>query len=107
MSFTFKGIGFAQLIIVFLGNVYYEVILAWTLRYLFDSFSFNLPWKSCANSWNSECCSEKLLYGKNYSKQIENHLNMTKTTQIAIFPSNYNNTKSCNKLVDPITEYWE
>ena len=95
------------MIIVFLGNVYYEVILAWTLRYLFDSFSFNLPWKSCANRWNSECCSEKLLYGKNYSKQIESHLNKTVTTHIANFSIFPNTTKTCNKLVDPITEYWE
>ena len=58
-----KGIGFANLIIVFLGNVYYEVILAWSLRYLFDSFSRELPWKFCTNKWNSPCCSEQLLYG--------------------------------------------
>lgn len=62
----FTGIGFANLILVFLGNVYYEVILAWSLRYLFDSFSRELPWKFCSNKWNSPCCSEQLLYGESY-----------------------------------------
>ncbi len=95
------------MIIVFLGNVYYEVILAWTLRYLFDSFSFNLPWKSCSNQWNSECCSEKLLYGKNYSKSIDSNLNITLKTTLENLSASQNNSKSCNKLVDPITEYWE
>ena len=69
----FKGIGFANLIIVFLGNVYYEVILAWSLRYLYDSFSYDLPWKYCSNAWNSECCSEALLYGSRYNETFNNN----------------------------------
>ena len=34
----FKGIGWASLVIVFWLNVYYIVILAWNLFYLFQSF---------------------------------------------------------------------
>ena len=36
----FKGIGWASLVIVFWLNVYYIVILAWNLFYLFQSFRF-------------------------------------------------------------------
>lgn len=34
-------------------NVYYIVILAWALFYLFSSFTSELPWMSCAHSWNT------------------------------------------------------
>lgn len=94
---VFKGIGFANLIIVFLGNVYYEVILAWSLRYLFDSFSRELPWKFCTNKWNSPCCSEQLLYGKRANMSSITMINSNVTLV----------TANCSKLVDPITEYWE
>jgi SNF family Na+-dependent transporter len=99
----FKGIGFANLIIVFFGNVYYEVILAWTLRYLYDSFSFDLPWKYCSNNWNTKCCTESLLYGT-----AENAKNLSKVLMIYVSYGNESSTlKTCAKLVDPITEYWE
>jgi len=56
----FKGIGWASLVIVFWLNVYYIVILAWNLFYLFQSFSKVLPWSVCTNWWNSECCTVEM-----------------------------------------------
>lgn len=56
----FKGIGWASLVIVFWLNVYYIVILAWNLFYLFQSFSAVLPWSVCGNWWNTECCSTEM-----------------------------------------------
>jgi hypothetical protein len=135
------GIGFANLIIVFLGNVYYEVILAWTLRYLFDSFSTDLPWRHCTNKWNTECCSEQLLYGSsssssspttttsnnndnqkllspstssssNKSALITSLLTTTSTKSLLSQFNSDNMTNlskhhGCEKIHDPITEYWE
>ena len=119
------------MIIVFLGNVYYEVILAWTLRYLFDSFTTDLPWRHCTNKWNTKCCSEQLLYGSsttsndnrqllsstsslsNKSALITSLLTTTSTKSL-LSQSNsdnitYNSSKhhGCEKIHDPITEYWE
>ena len=112
----FKGIGFANLIIVFFGNVYYEVILAWTLRYLYDSFSFDLPWKYCSNKWNTHCCSESLLYGTGAKSKSTVAATLTSNATTSILASKseiFNRSSSsglmgnCSKHIDPITEYWE
>lgn len=48
-----QGIGVASVVIEAYLNVYYIVILAWALFYLFSSFTSELPWMSCAHSWNT------------------------------------------------------
>ncbi|VVC33587.1 Sodium:neurotransmitter symporter [Cinara cedri] len=52
------GTGYATMTIVFLLDVYYCVIVAWTFFYLASCFiSFpTLPWDSCNNWWNTENC---------------------------------------------------
>uniref|UniRef100_A0A8C2G407 Transporter n=1 Tax=Cyprinus carpio TaxID=7962 RepID=A0A8C2G407_CYPCA len=37
-------------------NVYYVVILAWAIFYLFNCFTTELPWASCGHYWNTENC---------------------------------------------------
>uniref|UniRef100_A0A8C9RAK9 Transporter n=1 Tax=Scleropages formosus TaxID=113540 RepID=A0A8C9RAK9_SCLFO len=49
----FEGIGFASQIILLYLNVYYIVVLAWALFYLFNSFRNPLPWSTCSNPWNT------------------------------------------------------
>ncbi len=48
--------GFGTTIMVYLTNVYYIIILAWTLHFFFNSFTDELPWASCGHSWNTEKC---------------------------------------------------
>ncbi|KAJ0012157.1 hypothetical protein NQD34_013132, partial [Periophthalmus magnuspinnatus] len=52
----FEGIGYGGLIIMLYTIVYYIVILAWALLYLFSSFHSELPWTSCNNTWNTVNC---------------------------------------------------
>ncbi|XP_036375596.1 sodium- and chloride-dependent GABA transporter 2-like [Megalops cyprinoides] len=58
ISPLFEGIGYATQVIVALLNVYYVVVLAWGIFYLSFSFSWDLPWSSCNNTWNTETCVE-------------------------------------------------
>jgi len=48
------GIGIATTVIVFLLNVYYIVVLAWGIYYLYMSMTSVLPWSHCNNTWNTD-----------------------------------------------------
>ena len=50
------GIGYAVVLIAFYVDFYYNVIIAWALRYFFASFTSLLPWTTCDNSWNTPHC---------------------------------------------------
>ncbi|KAJ8291097.1 hypothetical protein GJAV_G00021350 [Gymnothorax javanicus] len=54
----FKGVGFTVILISLYVGFYYNVIIAWALFYLFSSFTGELPWVHCNNTWNSANCSE-------------------------------------------------
>ncbi|XP_040062555.2 sodium-dependent dopamine transporter [Ixodes scapularis] len=59
----FKGVGYTVVMIAFYVDFYYNVIIAWALYYLVASFSSELPWTHCNNSWNTEHCLE-LAFGQ-------------------------------------------
>ncbi|XP_076352499.1 sodium- and chloride-dependent glycine transporter 1-like [Tachypleus tridentatus] len=52
----FQGLGYAMVLMSFLVGIYYNMILAWSLFYLFSSFTSQLPWSSCENWWNTNAC---------------------------------------------------
>ncbi|TNN84353.1 Sodium- and chloride-dependent betaine transporter [Liparis tanakae] len=49
----FEGMGYASQLIIFYGCISYIVILAWAFLYFFSSFSAELPWATCNNTWNT------------------------------------------------------
>lgn len=50
------GIGYAGQLILLYSCICYIIILAWALFYLLFSFSSQLPWASCDNTWNTDDC---------------------------------------------------
>ncbi|CAL1274531.1 unnamed protein product [Larinioides sclopetarius] len=54
----FKGVGYCCVLVSWYVSFYYNVIIAWTLYYMFISFSSELPWIRCNNPWNTERCWE-------------------------------------------------
>lgn len=61
----FEGIGIASQVIVAYLNIYYIVVLAWGIFYLFNSFQSPLPWSTCDNWWNTkDCHSSDSLFSK-------------------------------------------
>lgn len=52
------GAGAAMLLIVGLVAIYYNMIIAYVLFYLFASLTSNLPWEHCGNWWNTDLCLE-------------------------------------------------
>ncbi|XP_032892203.1 sodium-dependent noradrenaline transporter [Amblyraja radiata] len=71
----FKGVGYAVILIALYVGFYYNVIIAWSLYYLFSSFTSDLPWAHCNNYWNSKNCTDPKLFntsllgnGTKYSK---------------------------------------
>lgn len=50
------GVGYAVVLIAFYTDFFYNVIIAWSFYYFFASFTLNLPWTTCNNSWNTPNC---------------------------------------------------
>ncbi|PIO32935.1 hypothetical protein AB205_0118480 [Aquarana catesbeiana] len=46
------GIGFASCIVCTFVALYYNVIIGWSLFYMFNSFQYPLPWQNCPNLAN-------------------------------------------------------
>ena len=39
-----------------LVSIYYNMIIAWAMRYLVTSLFFSIDWSSCSNAWNTAQC---------------------------------------------------
>ena len=46
----------AMMMISFLVSIYYNVIICWSVVYLFSSFASDVPWKDCDPEWASDQC---------------------------------------------------
>ncbi|XP_028968574.1 sodium-dependent proline transporter [Galendromus occidentalis] len=58
---AFKGVGYAQLVTATIVAIYYNVIIAYTVFYMAQSFRSELPWASCESWWgaDSQCYVRK------------------------------------------------
>ncbi|CAD5116218.1 DgyrCDS5133 [Dimorphilus gyrociliatus] len=97
----FKGTGYATIITLTLVCIYYNVINAWSIFYLFASFTRGeLPWRSCKNSFNSLNCVESLL-----TRKVCNQTFNDTSYPIDCFPYQ-NTTNSSIKFSTAAEEYF-
>uniref|UniRef100_H2MER4 Transporter n=1 Tax=Oryzias latipes TaxID=8090 RepID=H2MER4_ORYLA len=83
---VFKGVGYAVIVIALYVGFYYNVIIAWSLYYLYSSMTAELPWLKCGHSWNSINCTDP------------QHINAS------FFDKN---TSYANNKFTPASEYYE
>ncbi|XP_048123371.1 sodium- and chloride-dependent GABA transporter ine isoform X2 [Alosa alosa] len=77
-----KGVGLATVAISFIMCTYYNVIITWSLYYLFSSFQSPLPWQSCNNTWNTLNCTDHVTnssYSTTASQQFFNRKMLDRT----------------------------
>ncbi|KAL5012420.1 hypothetical protein ScPMuIL_010971 [Solemya velum] len=120
MSPLFKGVGYGMVIISAIVCVYYNIIITWTLYFLYMSFRKSLPWSTCDNEWNTENC---ITHGSSQNTASnETLLNSTifdNSTGFAANVSGYNLTSAISsaieasndtiskKLVPASEEFWQ
>ena len=90
MFFVLQGLGMAMVSVSWLIAVYYNVIIAHVMLYLFASIKSiftGIPWISCDNEWNTERCLE-VVYGDSEDGSTEFASNMTSnmTTNMTTLP---------------------
>jgi SNF family Na+-dependent transporter len=50
---AFKGIGYAMILVSFYVMVYYNIVIAYSIHYLFSGMQKILPWSRCDEWWNT------------------------------------------------------
>ena len=61
------GLGICYSVLNCLVCIYYNIIIALSIYYIFCSFTSNLPWASCGNSWNTIYCGGNVTFCLNIS----------------------------------------
>jgi len=56
-----------MMLMSFMVAVYYNMIIAYIVRYLFASFTTTLPWQSCRPEWIQFGCFDRLSDLQNYT----------------------------------------
>ncbi|KFM74324.1 Sodium- and chloride-dependent glycine transporter 2, partial [Stegodyphus mimosarum] len=57
ISPLFKGLGYGMVLISGIVCIYYNVIIAWTLYYIYQSY--HVSWATCGNWWNTPNCVDQ------------------------------------------------
>ena len=99
-----SGIGYCMITISGLVCIYYNVIITWTLYYLFKSFAAKLPWSTCDNEWNTDQCA---LQSRGNASLFNETGIATTTTQLMATASTVANETLKIKLKSPSEEFWE
>uniref|UniRef100_T1JF95 Sodium-dependent nutrient amino acid transporter 1 n=1 Tax=Strigamia maritima TaxID=126957 RepID=T1JF95_STRMM len=97
-----RGIGIGMVIVNFYIIIYYIMFMAYSTRYLFASFNFELPWSKCMEEWGAD-----VLCFDPTTEKDENATTLPDCAQLnATLKKNYTVTVDCNEWVWPAEEFW-
>ncbi|KAM4583098.1 sodium- and chloride-dependent neutral and basic amino acid transporter B(0+) [Fundulus diaphanus] len=57
-----QGVGIGMMLVTLIVSIYYNVIIAYSLYYMFASMQFPLPWSSCPNRTDTNCSDTPIVY---------------------------------------------
>ncbi|XP_037304232.1 sodium- and chloride-dependent neutral and basic amino acid transporter B(0+) [Pungitius pungitius] len=57
-----QGVGVAMVMVTMIVSIYYNVIIAYSLYYMFASFQSPLPWSSCLSQADNNCSNTPIVY---------------------------------------------
>ncbi|KOC67677.1 Sodium- and chloride-dependent GABA transporter 2 [Habropoda laboriosa] len=99
-----QGVGYATMTIVFFLDVYYCIIIAWTLFYLVSTLTNipEVPWNGCDNWWNTENCYSR--YNEPEQSIMASSNSTTNSTTNSTSDLTINVTL---QHTTPVEEYWE
>lgn len=75
----FQGVGITMVLISIFVTIYYNVIIAYSLYYMFASFRSELPWKNCSYWADQNCSRSPIVTHCNVSTQIETFIHVNKS----------------------------
>ena len=98
-----KGVGMSTMTMVCYYNIYYCIIISWSLYYFIASFVSipDLPWNTCKEWWNSKNCwlpsemTNSTFKSNGNLEQIKNVLSVVNATNVT------------NPKVAAVIEFWE
>lgn len=103
----FKGIGHSMVLISLYICIYFAVIIAYVVFYIFASFSKELPWESCNNEWNSAYCTIRSLSSSaQASTEITNNSLSSNLTTEGLTALANSTKEIARKAVTPSEEYF-
>uniref|UniRef100_A0A9L0TFS9 Transporter n=1 Tax=Equus caballus TaxID=9796 RepID=A0A9L0TFS9_HORSE len=75
----FQGVGITMVLISIFVTIYYNVIIAYSLYYMFASFQSELPWKNCSYWADANCSRSPIVTHCNVSIKLGEIIQMNKT----------------------------
>ncbi|KAM8953600.1 sodium- and chloride-dependent neutral and basic amino acid transporter B(0+)-like [Pelodytes ibericus] len=101
-----QGVGITMVLITTLVSIYYNVIIAYSLYYLFASFHTILPWTNC-DAWADEKCSKTIKGLCNVTLSPNNITTMDLTVVKENNLSCLNDSIVMEDVDLPSKQYWE
>ncbi|CAG5126719.1 unnamed protein product [Candidula unifasciata] len=90
-------------------SLYYNMIIGWSLHYMFSSFTRDLPFASCSNKWNTPDCKLKLptMTCEGSAKADDGRCLDENSKEVGLWNKTLFTEATGRILQSPSQEYWE